>query len=483
MRIGLPRAASGPTLERTAAVILAVVALAWCVIRFAGLERAPAGASTDEALSGLHVQCFAETRASADGHRWPMFLKGLGGGGYTPAYFYSLFLWTRLFGISMTSIRAFSVFVSMLAMVGIALLTRLLAGSRAAFLAVVAAALSPWSFQLSRFGVDNPLAPTLLVWGVYCFLRSPRLGWAAAGGVLLSLAAYTYPPVRVQVALLTPFLLYLQRRTLGWARTGVFLGSLGIVSIPLVVRILDGTLVGRARALSIFTRDYIDANRGPLSPLAFLVKQIFENMFEHLRPSYLFFTGDPNIRHSTQIMGELGWLDILAVGCLAAAVTTLLARVYRRAPIPQAPPSRNWLVAAGALVGAAFAVVPAALCWEGLPHSLRSITGWTAVALFTGAVLDVGWSRWKLIPVLAAGLAVAQTIHFVPYYFRHYPRASYNEWDGELRDAAASRDRRRFAAVARRYDPLGYRYYLVRYFGASCASSQEQAKLIAAGRW
>jgi 4-amino-4-deoxy-L-arabinose transferase-like glycosyltransferase len=465
-----------------AEILLIALALGWCAMRFVGLGKSPFGLSTDETLAGLHVECLAQTGRSADGQRWPLFATGLDGGLYTPTYLYTLFAWTRLFGISVTSLRGLNAALSLLAIVGLWLLARRVADGRAARLTVVAAALSPWSFQLSRLGTDGPMAPMFLVWGVYLFLRSPRAPWAALGGVVMSLAAYTYPPLRVQMPLVAGLLLVVERKRLHPARLRAFLGSMIVVGLPLAWRLSDGTLMGRSKALSILGDDYVRGHRGQLQPLVFIVKQTMDNLFEHLRPSYLFFTGDANLRHSTQIMGELGWLDILALACFGLAVGAAISKAFRQATVAGEPPSRLWLVAGCAVVAGAFGTLPAALCWEGLPHALRSMGAWPAVALFTGACLSAVWSRSRVVPVVALALALAQTAHFVPYYFRVYPKASYSAWGGELRAAAETGDPARFAGEARRYSDLEFRYYLMRNFGDTCVSSRERAEQIRSGR-
>jgi 4-amino-4-deoxy-L-arabinose transferase-like glycosyltransferase len=472
----------GNVFGRAAAVALGIVALGWCVMRFVGLAQVPYGRSTDETLAALHVECLAQTGASADGHRWPLFATGIGGGLYTPTYLYTLFAWTRVFGASITSIRALSATFSIAAIVGIWLLVRKVADERAAWLAAAAAALSPWSFQVARLATDAPMAPMLLVFAVYFFVRSPRARWAAAAGVFMSLAAYTYPPVRLQAALLVALLLFVERARLDGARVGAFLGAMAVTALPLLVLTLNGTLMGRSKALSILSIDYIDANRGQSGRVLFVVKQALENLFEHLRPSYLFFSGDSNIRHSTQIIGELGWLDVLALALFLGASVVALMRVSSvRGHSVEVPPSRGWLVAGCAILAGAFATLPAALCWEGLPHAFRSMGAWPAVAVFTGVVLSVAWSRWPFVRALPVALALAQTAYFVPYYFDVYPFKSYEAWSGDLRDAAESRDLRRFATVARGYPDLGYRYYLMHRFAETCVSSRDEATKIGAG--
>jgi 4-amino-4-deoxy-L-arabinose transferase-like glycosyltransferase len=141
-------------LDRWAEVGVLVIALGWCAMRFLGLEKVPYGLSTDETLGGLHVACLAQTGASADGQRWPLFATGFAGGLYTPTYLYTLFAWTHLFGLSISAIRGLSAAVSIAAIIGVGLLARTVGDNRAARLAMAAAALSPWSFQVSRLAVD-----------------------------------------------------------------------------------------------------------------------------------------------------------------------------------------------------------------------------------------------------------------------------------------------------------------------------------------
>jgi hypothetical protein len=476
-------------IAKIAEVLLVVVGLGWCALRFIGLESVPVGLSTDETLSGLQAECLAKTGKAADGlgGRFPLFPNGFGGGNYSPTYLYTLLVWTRVFGLSVTSIRGMSAAFSILAIVGLYFLGRRFADARAGRLAAISGALSPWSLQVSRLAVDAPMTPALVVWGVYLFLRAPGPAWAAASALVLTLAAYAYSPVRVYVALLTLMLLVIERKRLRPARLAAYFGTVAIVGIPLAINIFDGTVLGRARALSIFTKDYVEAHRGKLSPVTFVVKQAMENLFEHLRPSYLFFTGDANLRHSTQIMGELGWLDMLAIACAGAALCVLIYRRYQPSPTEVGPPSKHWLVACAAVLSGTFGTLPAALCWEGLPHALRSMAVWPSASLFTGAVLSAVWSwspsssRARLVPVAALALALAQTIHFVPYYFKVYPKESYDWWDSKLREAADSKDPARFAAEARRYSPLGFRYYLMIDFGDGCVSSAAHADKIMQG--
>jgi hypothetical protein len=187
-------------------------------------------------------------------------------------------------------------------------------------------------------------------------------------------------------------------------------------------------------------------------------------------------------------MGQLGWLDILALGAFVLTLAGVILRALRASPgVVLQPLPRIWLVSIAAVVAGGLGTLPAALCWEGLPHAFRSMGTWPAVAVFTGASLSAVWSRVRLagtlplVPVLALLLAFAQTAYFFPHYFEDYRVKSAGDWDGELRAAARSRDAARFAVEARKYDADQFRYYLLVNFKDTCESSRDHADRILNG--
>jgi hypothetical protein len=100
-------------------------------------------------------------------------------------------------------------------------------------------------------------------------------------------------------------------------------------------------------------------------------------------------------------------------------------------------------IALCAILGGFFAVVPSALTWEGVPTALRSIGAWPFVALFSGAVLAMAWSRLRGVPALLAIVALGHTLLFLPAYFHAYDvdRAERFWFMRDLPDAIASERR------------------------------------------
>jgi hypothetical protein len=466
----LQRMAAGASREpaRWGCVLLCV---AWVVLRFVGLTSSPPGFALDEALGALHLQCLAETGRTALGRPWPLFEKGFNGGFYTPAFLYSGVAWVELFGSSIASMRALAAMYSSLTVLGLWLLARQLLDRRGAELTALAAALSPWAFQFSRIAWDPPLAPAFLVWGVYAFFRDGRAGARVASGVLLSLAMYSYPPLRAQVPLVLLLLLVCGReRPRGML---ALCAAFAIASMPLVIASTHPSFTSRTARLSIVNRSYIESERGQRSPPLFVAEQLLRHFAEHLRPSFLFTSGDASLRHSSQLIGELGFLDDAAI---VLALWLLLARRRpREGQVTRYPLAR---VALGAAWVAFCGVLPAALTNEGLPHALRAIGAWPALSLLTGLTLSLACQRLRLMPWLVVALAAAQTLYFIPRYFTDYPPRAADIFRVDLQRAADAHDPSRLMAAGRNSDVYQLRYYLIEAFGQHCGDSAALAKRI-----
>ena len=293
-----------------------VLAALWLVLRFVGLEQSPPGFYGDEFRAALHAICIGETGESAYGERWPLFVGGAGGGFYTPPFLYFSAAWAQLFGYSITSFRAIAAFFSVLTIAALYAWVRRTAGREIAAWTVFVAALSPWSFQFARIAWDPPLAPAFLMLALWAWLRWSALPAGLLAGVLAALAMYAYPPMRIQAPLVFAALFAVElagRRLRTDAVLGFALGA-GVVVLPLLVYTFSGDLNQRGLAEAVFSPEFVRENRGADSAGLFILKTTLANFAAHFSPGYLFFTGDANARHSTQRIGELGFVEVLGVG-------------------------------------------------------------------------------------------------------------------------------------------------------------------------
>ena len=421
------------------------------------------------------MACLSQTGQGADGDAWPLFTRGWGGGFYTPVFLYFGALWTKLWGVSLASMRSIAGIFNVLTILGVYVLGRRVGGRRVALYATVLACLSPWSFQFSRIAWDPPLAPAFLIWGAIAWLfRRPLIG-AALAGILFVGAMYSYPPFRFQAPMLFLALFFLAGGHLlrDWKRLACFVATALPLSFPLYRFLSRGDSLNRTMELAIFSPGHLAANQGHLpKPLALL--QLFgDNVFAYLRPSFLFFRGDANPRHSVQVMGQLGLLDDFAL-LAGAALLFLALRGKRTTTTEGSTPWSTKRLLALAAAGIFSGIATSALTWEGSPHALRSIGCWPFYSLLGGTVLTLAQARWKWMGKAALGVGCAHAALYGWIYFQEYPRIAGEEFTGGItreirRWDTLTKDRQ--TQLARDYREQ-FRFLRINDQGLSCVESE-----------
>lgn len=539
--------------------VISGLGVVWLLARFLGLSDSPPGFWIDEAWDAVHAMCLAQTGRDSVGNAWPLFSPAMGGGNLPITWTLFDVGWIRVFGTSRAAFRSASAFWVVVTSAGLFSIARsLVALVRATtgdisatavacapsseilrsakpaitdkmrifpWLVLLAALVSPWAFQYSRIAWEGPLAPAFMVLAIAAMMRlriSGRIVWAVAGGVAAGLAMISYPPLRVTV----PFVLALSAWILlttipaGSARRILFFrlafmaAALAVVISPVLVMTLRGQITMRTMDVAIFAPEWLDRHRGSTSRIAFFFISLLDNIVMHLKPSYLFFTGDMNFRHSPHIVGQLSPVDTLAVCLAIATITRAMWRSLRQTTvaavvdvdavdttITPAPkfastqpigPGINRgdrflvAVAAYAVLGGFFATLPAALTWEGIPHSLRSIGAWPFIALFTGAVLAFGWSRYRWLPMLTALVLFAYSAVYLPLYVHAYRTGDQGAFYGEIMQAIAAgraanppRNARESITplLSRNSDEI-LRYFVMQYDGLSCQDGVEAMRTL-----
>ena len=472
-------------LSRVCCVCLLLLGLFWCAARFWNLEHAPYGIWMDESRVALHTACLAETGEPAGALDWPLFAPAFGGGHHPSILIYFELAWTKLFGSSIGSFRAGIALINLVTIAGLALIGRSLGGWRLALLVFVSAAISPWSFQFSRILWEGPFGPACMVFAVFCLLQPPRWPWAVAAGVLGGLAMFSYPPLRLATPLVMAFVgvIQLRRRALRWRVRDMALAVVAMVLTfsPVLVLTLQGRLSARALDVVIFNPEFIAKHRGMLSAKMFVVSEFIDNLFSHFRPSFLFFTGDQNLRHSPHLVGQLSPVDGFALIALAVWLVFWVQSALR-SPTGLAPEisryRRRLLLCSGVgVLGFAFGSIPAALTWDGEPHSLRSIAAWPWACLAGGAALTF-WACLRprvVLPALVVGTTL-YTLYYLPSYQHVWKKIPKGDFRSDIRAAVDQRGDRPIAEVVKPWlDAYGeeeLRYYLIRWGRYGCQSSE-----------
>ena len=440
--------------------------------RFYNLNDIPYGAQVDELAGAVTVQCLATEGIDAHKRHWPLFSDLNFGTPKPPTYLYPAVAWTKIFGFSIGSFRAFIAFFFILALAGLFFLARLWGGIEYGLWAILLGSISPWTWNFSRVSYESLTTVTFIIWGMFFLFRSARAFDLVVSGILLSLAMYAYPPVRLQLPItLIPLLIY---RSLSGKfalkEVSIVLGAFLITTLPLVVSVMSGQLMTRFNDISIFSKEYL-ASIGRTGSWADLSKLFIWNYFSHFKPEYLFLTGDENYIHSTRRFGILSWVDVLGllggIGVLASAALGWIRLEGKK----EAGARVIFLI-----VCILIAIMPAAFTTDGLPHSLRTVGAWPFVILLTSFGLwQVGRHFPAMIPVgvlIAAVFAVA----LLNVYFREYPQRSkgmFGFWTRDEASAARSEEDWMRFMYRYRYQDYHFRYYLMNDKGLSYSKTRE----------
>lgn len=462
-------------ISRASTVLIVALILAVNAARFIGLENSPPGFHVDEIASAVTVQCLVTEGKDALGAPYPLFSDLKFGTPKPPTQLYFGMLWSKLFGFSIQSFRAMSAFGALMGIIGLFFLSRCFLGSRYALLVALSASISPWAWMFSRIAYESIVGPSFIVWGLYFCLRSDRARDFILAGIFVSAAMYSYPPMRAQVPLmLFPLFLYkcaAQKTRL--MKMAPFLFSLVVVSVPLVWLTLNGTLQSRFSKIGIFSEQYF-LSIGKTKTALNILSLFIHNYLSHFGFNYLFVSGDANIVHSSQIVGELSWLD--AAGLFLVICLVLCRLLIKRKTgklMNQSEKFMAFFIAVNILIG----IVPSALTWEGMPHALRSIGAMPFTAMLCGYMIWKVTEEWKMAYPLIAAIAIMFSVYFLKYYFLKYPKEAYGMF------ATYAKDRAKQAETANDWNQFIYvhqnqnytlMYYLLNYHRkGTCTSIRE----------
>jgi hypothetical protein len=439
-------------------IVLTTIILLACVVRFVGLEISPPGFFYDEATGAAHSLCYQQTGADLFAKRG-IFSQVDFSGFQSAPFVIGGALWTSVFGIDVTGFRSFVAFAGVMSVLGVYVLARMLSPDRHyALWAAALAACLPWAFQFSRISWDAPLGVTFLVWGLaLAYRRSVTdkasmpdlLIWGTAG-VLLTLASYTYSPLRIQALLMVLLLPHIR-----WLPRATILLVFALGNIAVLQYYQDPAFAHRAQLLALTSDDPSNPFRDASIPG--LLMAYFSQMASHFSLPFLLGPGDQNLRHSIQSHGVLDLVSFfgLLVGAVLALATLLDFRRVTPAQIS---------IASIGLLGILAGVTPSALTWDSTPHALRAIGAWPFVAMLAAFGLT-SILRAKESQLAASALLALLFGVYLQSYFVKYPPIAQWWFDAEFVEQIRSTD-----TFPDHYQPVVRAYYRMAQLGESCAA-------------
>lgn len=421
------------TRTRWAAALLAALGLLIVARDLAGLAWLPHGFYTDEASIAYNAWAVATTGRDEHGYVMPLYFEAFGEW-KNPVYIYALALLLKFAPLTIAVSRLPAAFFALVTSGAAALAGWRLTRSRTAtVLALALAGSMPWLTLLGRIAFEVismvgllAAAVTLLLWD-----EQPKARWFLPGSILLAISTFAYSVGRLETFVLVGALV----GALGWEyRRTPWRALIRSWSAPAIVPSLcayavllawstafPGALLSRFNGVSVFA-----FGAGPVLGL----ERFVLNYLTYLSPSYLFLTGDPDMRQSTHYEGML----------LVASAPFLIAGIAAAIRSFRVSWRSRFL-----LFGLLAAPVSAALTEESTPHGLRSavMIPFLLCLMAMGAASLVPWlvSRRKDLAFLLLALLAVEAVFWNADLFTGYADRSTIEYDtGEVPAVAAALD-------------------------------------------
>lgn len=399
-------------------------------LRIFNLGQVPPSLYWDEASLGYNAYSIATTLHDEHGEFLPI-QRFIAFGDYKPpGYIYAAAASVKLFGLSEFSIRLPSALAGTLLVLVTYYLVKMLKPvqhDKAALIAALLVAISPWSLQMSRGAFEGNLATLFSGLGILFFIKAinhKKLFYFIFSSIFLILSMYTFNSHRVFVPLITIGLSLIYAKDLLSQKRNflLFLISCFLFLLPLFPYFLTRESGLRFQEVSWandlapieLSNDRIAADDNILANIIHNRRVVWAGEFlkhytDHFKPDFLFFTGDINERLSTRNVGELYLIEL----------PFLLAGLYYL--IKQ----RN-KVSAVILAWLLLAPIPAALARE-TPHALRSLN----ILPIPQIIIAVGLVKLlnlKLLKYLVITLYLVSCILYLRDYYLEYPTRSAASW-------------------------------------------------------
>ncbi len=416
-------------------IILVLIIILAAFLRLYRLSDYPMGLNADEAALGYNAYSLLLTGRDEHGHSWPVNLESFGD--FKPAgYAYLLIPFIKIFGLTEFAVRLPSALFGILAVYFIYLLVKELSTESCALISAALLAVSPWHLHFSRGGWEVNVATTLMLIGVWLFLKK-RFELCALS---FALSMYTYQSARLVVPLLGIGLFYLYRPKRIFV--ALILGFL--LLIPLTYNLVTTDAGSRLSGVGLLAdigplnrakelRGQHPAWSSPLSrvlhnrPVLYFI-QFLKNYTDHFSGDFLFVNGDVIPRNRIPETGLLYFTDFIF---LAIGVVYLLRTKDQR---PEAKIIWLWL---------AVAPLAAALTFQ-TPHALRAHNMVIPLTILVSvgflSIKDYPFSPFSLKRIILFIIFAIYSWQFARYlheYYVHYPQDYPYAWEYGFKELAA----------------------------------------------
>ncbi len=446
-------------------ILLIFILILASVLRLYDLTSYPSGLNADEAALGYNAYSIMLTGRDEHGHFLPINLESFGD--FKPAlYSYLLIPFIKVMGLTELAVRLPSAIFGILAVLFIYLLTNLVIptdpepaegerrdpstplGMTAGHVAALLLAISPWHLHFSRGAWEVNVATTLLLIGVWLFLRWARLknNWSIFFSIFcFSLSMYTYQSTRIIAPLIGLGLAAIYFKDLASRPKLIILNLLFtlILLSPLAYNVLTTDSASRFSGVG-FTADEGPLNRikefrgqhsNPASIMARILHnrvviysiQFAKNYLDHFGGNFLFVNGDIIQRNRIPETGLLYLTDFIFV------VLGLIYLIQNLSAGRQGTKYKIQVILLWLLI----APIAAALTFQ-TPHALRSQNMIIPITILTAAGIYWIIKRWQTIGgVILVIFYLFQVTRYIHQYYVHYPKEYPAAWEFGFKEVVA----------------------------------------------
>ena len=293
--------------------LLAILALS-AGLRLYRLDSFPVELTGDEIDVGIQANSLYHTGRDYLGHPLPVFLQSFSE--YRLPLLHYLTVPFTAFGLTEWTVRLPVVVLSLLSILAVFVLGCHFGGPRLGLFAAILTAVSPWHIQFSRWSNDNLAIVLLASVGVALYLRRRYV----FSMIAFALSFYSYSVAVVFIPLLVLVLRPSSRKI-------VLPAILGLVLLaPYVYGLARQTASKRFSQISVFSdstlRDDLTLRRLQSTSLfarvfrnrlVYYPQEILNNYLKSFSTEFLFFGGDPVLRHSVGGMGMLYMFEAVTI--------------------------------------------------------------------------------------------------------------------------------------------------------------------------
>lgn len=388
-------------------IYLIIIILIASFFRLSWLAEIPNGFHQDESTTGYDAYSLLKTARNQYGEFLPLFSQAFGDYNESLSRFMTV-PFIKIFGLNEFATRLPIALVGIFTIPVLYYLVKELFNRKLAIISALILAISPWHIQFSRIAYTGILLPFFFCLALLFFVKSlkhPSYFYLTA--IAFAFSIYTYNPAKIFVPIFISYLIILFRKYL-WRKKEAFISLL--IFLPIFF-FLFSFWISPEGMTRVRTSGGIINN-----PLDIILSYL-----SYFSPKFLFFSGDPNPRHSSPNMGQLYLVEIVTI--IVGFWVLIRKQGYQRNIL------LFWLF---------MYPIPAALI--GPNHALRSIVGIpvftiiSALGIYQILYLFKAWGKVALISTLLA-LTFSLAIYFNSYFLEYPKQSKYNTWRYGMKEA------------------------------------------------